>query len=380
MPETGPATADSTPSIAFVSSYGGSGGSEVYLERVIAKTTPSSVRSIVSLGAGRLVDRLHDLGYGVSVIPTSGKPLSFLRAAQRLRPHLVELRPDVVHANGLKAAIVSVLASFGTGLPVVWVRHDFSWEGTRARLLARRCTRVVCVSRALTRTFPRSMARKIDVVYTGIPEPQIDRDEARMRVLRDIGEANANPLISLVGRMVPGKGHPELIEIATRLFEEVPELRMLFVGDMPPARLTGYVDRLHRRIDDLGLNRAIRFLGHRDDALWIIAASDIIVVPSVSMHRGIETEGFPLLALEAMAVGTPVVAYAVGGLRELLAGCGELVPSGDRDGLLRGIRRLITDRLEWERASHCGRSRARASFSEAEMVRSLQRVYRSAKR
>jgi len=224
------------------------------------------------------------------------------------------------------------------------------------------------------------MARKIDVVYTGMPEVRIDRDEARKRVVGDLGEEDANPLISVIGRLVPGKGHLELVEIAPRLLEELPEAKVLFVGDMPPERLVDYVERLHRRIDELRLDHVIFFLGHRDDALGVIAASDLIVIPSVSMHQGIETEGFPLLALEAMAVGTPVLANAVGGLPELLAECGGLVPSGDRDALLRGILRVIKDHSAWERSAACGRHRARTSFSEDEMVAKLQSVYLTAKR
>jgi len=379
MPEREATTNDGTASIAFISSYGGSGGSEVYLERLVAQIGRRHVASIVCLGTGRLVGRLQDLGYGVLVIPTSGRAVSLVGAARRLRRHLLVRRPDVIHANGLKAAIVSVLAARATRLPVVWVRHDFSWEGWRARALGHLCKRVICVSRALARTFPRSMARKIDVVYTGIPEVRIDRDEARKRVVGDLGE-DADPLISVIGRLVPGKGHLELVEIAPRLLKELPQAKVLFVGDMPPERLIDYMERLRRRIDELRLDHVIRFLGHRDDALEVIAASDLIVIPSVSMHQGIETEGFPLLALEAMAVGTPVLANAVGGLPELLGECGGLVPSGDRDALLRGILRLIKDHSEWERSAACGRDRARTAFSEDEMVAKLQGVYVTAMR
>jgi len=194
------------------------------------------------------------------------------------------------------------------------------------------------------------------------------------------GEEEANPLISVIGRLVPGKGHLELVEIVPRLLEELPETKVFFVGSMPPERLFDYVERLHGRIDELKLNHAIRLLGHRDDPLSVIAASDVIVMPSVSTHLGIETEGFPLLALEAMAVGTPVIANSVGGLPELLAECGELVRSGDREALLREILHLINDRSAWERLAACGRERARTSFSEAEMVANLQSVYLSAKR
>jgi glycosyltransferase involved in cell wall biosynthesis len=373
-------TLDGNLSVAFVSSYGVLGGSEIYLERLLRLVPRSSVRSVVSLGAGTLVERIRALGFELEVVPTSPHPWSIAVSSWKVRRRLLKVRPDVVHANGLKAAIVSVLAAGGTRVPVVWVRHDFSWEGWRARALASRCRRVICVSQALARTFPQSMANKIDVVHTGIPDITLDREDARRQVLRAIGDHTASPLVSLVGHLIPGKGHLELVEIAPRLLEEMPNARMLLVGDQPSALYGDYVKRLHERIARLGVAQAVTFLGHRDDALTVIAASDLVVLPSVSAYPTIETEGFPLIALEALAVGTPVVAYAVGGLPELLADCGTFAAAGDREGLLRAILRVATDRLAWERLSRCGQMRARRSFRQADMLEKLENVYRSARR
>jgi glycosyltransferase involved in cell wall biosynthesis len=380
MPRGDPSTLDGDLSVAFVSSYGVLGGSEIYLERLLRLVPRSSVRSVISLGAGTLVERIRALGLELEVMPTSRYPWSIATSSWKVRRRLLLLRPDVVHANGLKAAIVSVLAAVGTRVPVVWVRHDFSWEGWRARALASRCRRVICVSQALTRTFPRAMANKIDVVHTGIPDITLDRDEARRQVLRGIGDQTAGPLVSLVGHLIPGKGHLELVEIAPRLLEGMPNARLLLVGDQPSGLFGDYVGRLHERIAGLGVAHAVTFLGHRDDALTVIAASDLVVMPSVSAHPTIETEGFPLIALEALAVGTPVVAYAVGGLPEMLADCGTLVAPGDKEGLLQAILSVATDRPAWERQSRCGQMRARRSFRLADMVQKLDDVYRSARR
>jgi glycosyltransferase involved in cell wall biosynthesis len=380
MPHGDPSTLDGNLSVAFVSSYGVLGGSEIYLERLLRLVPRSSVRSVISLGAGTLVERISALGFELDVIPTSRHPWSIAASSWKVRRRLLKLRPDVVHANGLKAAIVSVLAAGGTRVPVIWVRHDFSWEGWRARALASRCRRVICVSQALTRTFPRAMANKIDVVHTGIPDITLDREDARQQVLRAIGDQTASPLVSLVGHLIPGKGHLELVEIAPRLLEEMPSARLLLVGDQPSELFGDYVGRLHERVAGLGVAHAVTFLGHRDDALTVIAASDLVVMPSVSEHPTIETEGFPLIALEALAVGTPVVAYATGGLPELLADCGTFVAPGDREGLLQAILSVATDRPAWERLSRCSQMRARASFRQADMVRKLDDVYRSARR
>ena len=83
-------------------------------------------------------------------------------AERRLRRRLRRDPPEVVHANGLKAALVSVLATMGTRLPVLWVKHDFSFDGRLAALVARRCRIVVTVSAAVAETFdPATRERKV---------------------------------------------------------------------------------------------------------------------------------------------------------------------------------------------------------------------------
>jgi glycosyltransferase involved in cell wall biosynthesis len=365
-------------SVAFVSSYGTLGGSEVYLERLIANLDQRWVGGVISLGHGPLVDRLRALGPMVEVVPTSGGPGAMAASAWKVRRALHKIRPDVVHANGLKAALVTVLGVLGTRISVIWVRHDFSLEGWRARILARLCTRVICVSRVLARTFPRNLARKVEIVHTGIPGIEQARDSSRRHLTKAIAGPEPETVISLVGRLVPWKGHLELIDIAPAILERLPNARILFIGGVASPRFAAYVDRLKARIEEQGLEDAIMLLGHRDDVLRLIAGSDVVVVPSVSSHPGIETEGFPLLALEALSLGTPVVAYRVGGIPEAVGDCGSLVQPGDREGLSEAIVRLGSDRELRERMSLCGRERVIDRFSVADMVAGLQRVYSSA--
>jgi glycosyltransferase involved in cell wall biosynthesis len=367
-------------SVAFVSSYGGSGGSELYLEALLGRLGPSWVDRVILLGNGPLEGHLRHLGLEVEMAPTLGRVHSMFRSSWRLRRRLLASRPDVVHANGLKAALVAVPATLGTKLPVLWVRHDFSMEGWRACMLARGCRGVICVSEALAQTFRGRLLRKVRIVHTGIPDMDIDRGSARRILLDLIGDLHVGPVITLVSQLVPGKGHAEMIEIAPRLLERLPDAQILFIGGMPTERFAPYVHGLKGRIEELGLDQAVTFLGHRDDALTLIAGSDMVVMPSVTSDPMIETEGFPLLALEALAVGTPLVAYKVGGIPELAGDCGSLVPPRDRQGLLQAIERVATDASLRERLTECGRRRARERFSVSDMMAGLQDAYRLAAR
>ena len=121
---------------------------------------------------------------------------------------------------------------------------------------------------------------------------------------------------------------------------------------------------------ELGLGAAVRFLGRRDDVPALLAASDVVAVPSVV------AEAFGLTALEGMAAGRPVVAFASGGLPELVRDgeTGILVPTGDAAGLARAIRQLLTEPALRDRLGAAGR-RVAAGFTTEARVAALSDIY-----
>ena len=346
--------------VGFVSSHARLGGSERYLETLVGELGSSWVKVVVCLEDGPLADRLRAAGVATEVLPTSPRPWGILASARRLRRILAREQPAVVHANGVKAAFVSVLA---TRLPVVWVKHDFSYDGPLARLIAMRCRRVVGVSEAVTRTFRRR--GKIDVVHNGLAQPEVDREAGR-RLLEDALGERPGDAVALVGRLDPFKGHGELLAAAAGLRARRPALRLVFIGGQAPSH-PGYQDELRREAGE-----EASFLGYREDAEALIAGCDVLAIPTVA------PEGFPYAGLEAMAVGTPVVGYAHGGLPELVGPCGRLVPPGDRSALAEEIRRLLEDRDLHADLAACGRDRVSREFSLERMVEAMKDQYRQA--
>ncbi|MGI8624694.1 MAG: glycosyltransferase, partial [Solirubrobacteraceae bacterium] len=133
---------------AFVGSHAGVGGSERMLELLLAELGPAWIDRVVLLAPGPAVARLAARGVEAEVLPI-GTRGGLLTGAWRLRCRLLARPPAVVHANGVKAALVSALALAGTGVPVLWVKHDFSWDGPLARIVATGCAEVVGVSAAV---------------------------------------------------------------------------------------------------------------------------------------------------------------------------------------------------------------------------------------
>jgi glycosyltransferase involved in cell wall biosynthesis len=341
--------------VVFVSSHAKAGGSERYLETLVGELGSAWVSLVVCLEDGPLANRLRGRGVRTEVLPTSRGPWGIYRSARRLRRSLARAQPAAVHANGIKAALVSVLA---TRLPIIWVKHDFSFDGVLARLVAARCRRVVGVSEAVTRTFTHR--ENVDVVHNGISQSDTDREAGR-RLLEEAVGAPVRDVVALVGRLDPVKGHRELLAVAA----EHP-MQLVFIGG-PDASHPGYEEELRRQAGHEAF-----FLGHRGDAEVLISGCDVLAIPTVV------PEGFPYVGLEAMAVGTPVVGYAHGGLPELVGPCARLAPLGDRRALAGRITQVLEDVHLRDELAACGRDRVTREFSLELMVGAMKDQYRRA--
>lgn len=360
------------PAVEFVSSHARLGGAERYLETLVGLLGAEWTRRVVALEHGPFAERL-----GAVVLPTGAAWPSIFASARRLRRLLRRDRPDVIHANGIKAALVTAVATLGTRFPVVWVKHDFSYDGVLARLVARRSRLVVAVSAALTETFGAQPPANVRVVHTGIDLVAPDRAASRRRLFRVLGAPEPEAVLALVGRMHPVKGHDEVLAAAPAVLERFPRTRLVFIGGEDPST-PGYAARVRDKVSSAGLNDVVTFLGHRTDVIELLAGCDIAVVPSVRVNARMGREGFPLTGLELLAIGTPIVGYADGGLPELVGDCGVLVPPGDHHGLADGIVRLLGDAEFRDRLRRCGRARVRERFGLERWLEAMQDVYREA--
>jgi len=167
-----------------------------------------------------------------------------------------------------------------------------------------------------------------------------DRAEARRRL-----DLDGRPLLLWVGRIAPIKGLDTLLDAVARLSESGQDMRLLVVGGDADERTSGHETSLRQRIERLGLGDSVRFLGPRPQGVLPLyyAASDVTVLPSYY-------ESFGMVALEAMACGSPVIASRVGGLVTTVRDgvTGFLVPDGDVEALAERIETLVADpELRW---------------------------------
>lgn len=348
---------DGAVPITFVSSHALHGGAELNLQRVIERLGPGWVRGIVVLADGPLVELLRRLGHPLAVIPTPAR-LGMLVAAWRLRRSLLHERPALVHADGIKAALVSVIATVGTGIPVVWLKVDYSRDGWLAYAIAARCRRVIGISRAVTEIFRGPLRARVRVVPCGIPDHAVDRAAARTLVVELAAGVAEAPVIAHLGRLHPRKGQLELVEVVPEVLGVRPGTRILFL----PAPAETDEEREHERrvrarIDELGVADSVTLAPRRGGSIEVMAGSDVVVVTSLPDPVSGWREGFGMVGAEAMAVGTPVVGYADGALPEVLGDCALLVPPGDRRALAGALVRVLGDPALAERLVGCGAKR-----------------------
>ena len=180
----------------------------------------------------------------------------------------------------------------------------------------------------------------------------------------------AAPVIAWAGRIDPLKDVETLLHAAARVLAARPDATFRLVGSAPPGN-EDYLERCLRLRERLGLGQAVRFEGYNANPGSVLAAADLVVLSSIS-------EGFPFVTLEAMAHGRPVVATAVGGIEEQVAGAGELVRPGDADALAKAILSLLDDPERRIALAEAATQRANDRFSVEQFRETHRSLYEPA--
>jgi len=230
------------------------------------------------------------------------------------------------------------------------------------RLLARITTCTVVVTGAdlaLATRYGIGNPTRFALIRSGIPLDHFrlaDRQAARS--LLGVGD---QPVVGAVQRLAPPKDARTLLEAVAKARTEVPDLRVVIVGDGPDR------PQVEADIRELGLEGSAKLLGTRREVGTLVAAFDVAVLSSRS-------EGLPRAVVEFLAAGVPVVASDVGGVSEVVhPGTGWLVPPADAEAMAAAIVSALRSAGAQEIASAGQASVAR--FDEKEMVRLLDELY-----
>lgn len=303
-------------------------------------------------------------------------------AAIQVAHHARAFGADLVHANSIRAGIVAVAAGRLCRASVVVHLRDRLPRGRVAdaamKLIARGATTVIANSRYTADGLTTVAGRQRDVVV--IPNAvdlarfdpsRVDREQAR----RALGVPPRAVALGVVGQITPWKGQEEAVRSLAILAEGRPELHLYIVGEAkfvsPATRYDNraYLANLERLIRQEGLSNRVHLLGERADVPEILAALDILLVPSWE-------EPFGRVVIEGMAMGLGVIATSVGGPAEILHDGvdGLLLAPRDPGNWARTIDCLCADCTLRSGLGRRGVERARA-FDVRHHVRAVLRAY-----
>lgn len=334
--------------IAFVASGFTVGGAEMVMRDVILKLPSSRFISRLYFlkSPGILGEELFARGVeGISNLQRGRYDLTVLwRLTRRLRqfaPHLVF---TLDHHNAL---LWGRLAALCAGVPVrLFASHSTGRPGGRRnfnavdRALMRATDTVIALSESHAAYLADSegIARsKITIIENGIDVGRFaDPDRSAVDACRsDLGIPDGCNVVIMVAALRPEKAHEAFLEAARSLSNSIENIRFLIVGGGPRE------EDLRKLAARLSIQDRVLFLGRRSDIPVLLHLADVLVLPS---HSVVET--LPLVVLEAMAAGLPVVASSVGSVPEVVRDgeTGILIPPADSQALATAVTRLLNHR------------------------------------
>jgi glycosyltransferase involved in cell wall biosynthesis len=373
---------------------GALGGAPVSLLKLLSKLDVEA--TVILTERGSLVDYAADLNVPAQVVPMGGALYysaharlgvrsltrfirTFPAAVERARLVLRQQRPDVLHLN------TSVLLAWGAAarrerVPVVWVVREVLGARWQAQFIRRHAARLVVVSNAVRACFPPAADAR--VVYNAVDLSEFSPPNRAA----DLGLAVGEQSVMVLGSVQRAKGHWLMLDTLQRMRSR-PRLVLVTGGvpaeyaQSPKGRLKRVLGRAMDNLDALlldathrGLSRQILVTGWRRDVPSLLAATDVLVFPSIL------PEGFGRPIIEAMAMARPVVATELGPSRELLGdAAGRLVPP-EPGALAEAIDGLLEAPDERQRLGSAGRARVESLFGLERQVAAMSAIYLEAAR
>ncbi|MCM8826813.1 MAG: glycosyltransferase [Candidatus Omnitrophica bacterium] len=279
---------------------------------------------------------------------------------------------DIVHTHlwgancwGRVAAVlgrVKIIIATEHSVDVWKPKHYFLID----RFLSRFTHKIVVVSEAV-KDFYKSKGiaeEKLEVIYNGINEENFRiSGEIREKIRKELGVNDNTKVLGIIGRLVEPKGHKFLFN-AMGMLDGKYNLKVVVVGEGVEK------ETLKEMVRSLGLEDKVIFTGFRNDVNNILQSIDILVIPSLR-------EGLPLVMLEAMASGVPVISSKVGGIPEVIINGknGILIEPANVRELAEAISVLVSNNELYQYLSHQAKQSIKAKFTLDRMIKDIEELY-----
>jgi len=303
-----------------------SGGVERGTLEIARALVAAGHRSIVVSNGGRLVDQLVREGSEHIQMPVHRKSLASLFQIRPFRRLLRELKPDIVHARSRIPAWIAWLAlrrmhpstrpRFITTVHGLYSVSPYSAIMTKGEV-------VIAVSETVRQyiltNYPSCPPERIKLIYRGVDPEEFPRGyqpsaQWLAKWKQDYPQLIGKKVLCLPGRITRLKGHEDFFSLLLKMKSQDSAVHGLIVGGVEEKKRP-YLAELQARVAELGLSSDITFTGLRSDIREVFSQCNIVLSLST------QPETFGRTVLEALSVGTPVVAWDQGGVGEVLKAC-----------------------------------------------------------
>ncbi len=333
---------------------------------------------------GSLIPRAKQSGCNLIILDELRRnihPLRELAAYRKLKKHLRQLQPDIVHTHSSKAGILGRRAAFALKIPCVHTIHGAAFHYGQHPILyhaykqsekiaARWTDHTISVADAMSQQYLEAGIGKPEnytTIHSGfVVDPFLEKSKNRDAQRAAWGLSPEHILIGKIGRLFPLKGHEAVLAVAAEVVRQCPQARFLFIGDgiLREQYLT--------EIEKMGLKDHFIFTGlvPPTEIPELMQTLDILVHTS-------QWEGLARVLPQALIAAKPVISFDIDGAKEVVINneTGFLVPRSDLKGLTESMVRLINDQKLRERFGKTGREKFTDRFRHQTMSRKIRTVY-----
>jgi glycosyltransferase involved in cell wall biosynthesis len=309
---------------------------------------------------------------GAELIFLPARRILNTKRLQRIYQIIRHRKVDLIHTHLTFANILGALVGWLTNTPVISTLHserfdhiDPRWQRMEEWALRNGTRKVIAVGQSvITGHQGRLGAKEMLLVPNAVPEFSAITLEKKKSIRRELVAESESILLISVGRLSPPKGYFDLLSAFKRVARKHPNTHLMIVGggDL-------FAD-LSAEIDSCGMVGRVHLLGQRNDVPELLMASDIYVSAS-------HWEGLPIVILEALAAGLPIVATEVGDIPEVVvAGTGILVPSRSPYQLAATINSLISDPAKTKQLGDNAKAHVIENYHPKIWTNRIMKIYR----
>lgn len=334
--------------------------------------------------------RFTKLGYRVLIACQEGSQIAKNAAISKLPLHIVRMRLpfdppalvkflqiiksekiDIIHTHSSKDSWIAGMAGRISGVPVVRSRHLSTPVGQKwmtALVYRYFCDAIIASGKHIKEALTKDNGidpEKIYSIAAGVDIKRYNTAISRDKVRNELQLRGSLPVVGMVAILRSWKGHRYLLEAVPKIVSIYPDAKFLIVGNGPQW------DNLNKKVHDLRIGENVIMTNFRDDIPEIIAALDILVLPSIA------SEATSQVIPQALAMGKPVIAANVGGLPEIIEDgvTGLLVPPKDHEAISNAVIWMTEHREKAHEMAMKGKDKILKNYTFQKMIEQTDDVY-----